>query len=48
MTTQVVGDARAATTITQPVAAILSQQWTFSQTAANWQLTSRPRGPRSR
>lgn len=47
-TLQVSNDARAATTIKQPVAAILSQQWTFSQTAATWQLTSRSRDPRPR
>ena len=42
---QVAGDARAATTLSQPIAAILSQRWTFSQTAANEQLTSLPRDP---
>jgi hypothetical protein len=42
---QVAGDARAATTLRQPIAAILSQRWTFSQTAANEQLTSLPRDP---
>ena len=39
------GDSRAATTLRQPIAAILSQRWTFSQTAANEQLTSLPRDP---
>jgi len=48
MTVQVANDARAATTIKQPVAAILSQQWTFSETAAHWQLTSQARDPRAR
>jgi hypothetical protein len=42
---QVSGDSRAATTLRQPIAAILSQRWTFSQTAANEQLTSLPRDP---
>jgi len=45
---QVAGDPRAATTLRQPIAAILSQRWTFSQTAANEQLTSLPRDPRPR
>jgi hypothetical protein len=43
MTSQAVGDARAATTIRQPMAAILSQRWMFSQTAADEQITSLPR-----
>jgi len=43
MTLQAVGDARAATTIRQPMAAILSQRWMFSQTAADEQITSLPR-----
>lgn len=42
---QATSDSRAATTIKQPIAAILSQRWTFSQTAANEQLTSFPRDP---
>lgn len=45
---QIAGDARAATTLRQPIAAILSQRWTFSQTAPNEQLTSLPRDPRPR
>jgi hypothetical protein len=44
-TPQVAGDARAATTLSQPIAAILSQRWTFSQTAATELLTSLPRDP---
>jgi hypothetical protein len=47
-TPRVAGDARAATTLGQPIAAILSQRWTFSQTATNVQLTSLPRDPLSR
>jgi hypothetical protein len=42
MTSHAVGDARAATTIRQPMGAILSQRWTFSQMAAE-QITSLPR-----
>jgi hypothetical protein len=41
MTQRVAGDARAATTIAQPAAAILSQRWTFSPTLASEQLTGR-------
>lgn len=44
-TPQVAGDSHAATTLKQPIAAILSQRWTFSQSAANEQLTSFPRDP---
>jgi len=47
-TLQVANDSHAATTLRQPIAAILSQRWTFSQTAANVQLTSMPRDPRPR
>lgn len=43
LTVQVAADARAATTIKQPVGALLSQQWTFSETTTNWQLTSKAR-----
>lgn len=43
MTSRAVGEARVATTIRQPMAAILSQRWTFSQTAADEQITSLPR-----
>jgi hypothetical protein len=42
MTGRVAGDARAATTIAEPVASILSQRWMFSQTLANGQLRSLP------
>ena len=41
-TPRVADDSRAATTLRQPIGAILSQRWTFSQTAANEQLTSLP------
>jgi hypothetical protein len=44
MTGRVAGEARAATTIAEPVVGILSQRWTFSQTLANGQLTSLPLG----
>lgn len=44
-TLRVAGDARAATTLGQPIAAIVSQRWMVSQTAANDQLTSLPRDP---
>jgi hypothetical protein len=44
-TSQAAGNARAATTLRQPIAVIVSQRWTFSQTAANEQLTSLPRDP---
>lgn len=47
-TPRVADDAHAATTLRQPIAAILSQRWTFSQTAANEQLTSLPRDHRPR
>ena len=43
MTSHAMGDARAATTIRQPMSAILSQRWMFSQTAADEQITSLPR-----
>ncbi len=39
------GDSRAATTLRQPIAAILSQRWTFSQTTASALITSLPRDP---
>jgi hypothetical protein len=45
MTPQAAGDARAVTTLKQPIAAIVSQRWTFSQTTASEQLTSLPRDP---
>jgi hypothetical protein len=41
VTLRAAGDARAATTMAQPAAAILSQRWTFSQTPKG-QLTSLP------
>jgi hypothetical protein len=44
-TPRVAADALAATTLRQPIGAILSQRWTFSQTTANQQLTSLPRDP---
>jgi hypothetical protein len=44
-TPRVAGDARATTTLGQPIAAIVSQRWMVSQTAANDQLTSLPRDP---
>lgn len=47
-TSRVAGEAGASTTLLQPIAAIVSQRWTFSQTVANVQLTSLPRDPRSR
>jgi hypothetical protein len=42
MTGRVAGEARAVTTIAEPVAMILSQRWTFSATPARGQLTSLP------
>ena len=47
-TPRVADDSHAATTFRQPIAAILSHRWTFSQTTANEQLTSFPRDPRPR
>jgi hypothetical protein len=47
-TPRAAGEARAATTLRQPIAAIVSQRWTFSQTVASEQLTSLPRDPRPR
>lgn len=44
-TLRVAGDGRAATTLSQPISAIVSQRWTFSQSAASEQLTSLPRDP---
>jgi len=43
-TLQAARDARAATTVAQPVAAILSQRWTFSQALTNGQITALPLG----
>jgi hypothetical protein len=45
---RVADDPHATTTLRQPIAAILSQRWMFSQTAANDQLTSLPRDSRPR
>lgn len=45
ITLQVGNDARVATTIKAPLAAILSQKWAFSETGANWQLTPVARDP---
>jgi hypothetical protein len=42
-TQHVAGDSRAATTLRQPIASILSQRWTFSQTTTSAFLTSLPR-----
>lgn len=48
VTTRAAVDARAASAIAQPVAALLSQRWTFSPTLAHGQLLAlplpRPRG----
>jgi hypothetical protein len=44
-TLQVAGDSRAATSLRQPIGAILSHRWTFSETTANRLLTSFPRDP---
>lgn len=44
---QVASDSRAATTIRQPIAAIVSQRWMFTP-ASSVQLTSLPRDPRRR
>jgi hypothetical protein len=44
-TLRVAGDGRAATTLSQPISAIVSRRWTFSQSAASEQLTSLPRDP---
>ncbi len=43
-TLRAAGEARAVTTIAQPVAAILSQRWTFSPAVANGQITALPLG----
>jgi hypothetical protein len=47
-TPRVTDDAGAATTLRQPIAAIVSQRWTFSPTATSQQLISLPRDPRPR
>jgi hypothetical protein len=44
VTQHAAGNARAATTIAQPAAAILSSRWTFSQTLASGELTALPSG----
>jgi hypothetical protein len=44
VTLRAAGEPRAAITIAEPVAAILSRRWTFSQTLANGQLTALPLG----
>jgi hypothetical protein len=44
MTLRAAREARAAITIAQPAAQILSLRWTFSQTLANGQLTALPLG----
>jgi hypothetical protein len=44
MTVRAEGETRAAMTMQQPVAAILSQRWSFSQTLASGRLTSLPVG----
>jgi hypothetical protein len=44
VTLRAAGMAPAAITLSQPAAMILLQQWTFSQTLANGQLTSFPLG----
>ena len=44
VTFRVAGEARAATTIAQSAASILTQRWTFSQALSNGQLISLPAG----
>ena len=44
VTFRVAGEARAATTIAQSAASILTQRWTFSQSLSNGQLISLPVG----
>ncbi|MDB4877053.1 MAG: hypothetical protein JWM41_3499 [Gemmatimonadetes bacterium] len=45
---RVAGDARASTTIKQPVGALLSLHWTFSHELATGELMARQRDPLSR
>ncbi len=44
MTLRAVGESRAAITMAQPAAEILSRRWTFSPALANGQLTALPLG----